>query len=168
MKIRRLGKMFLLFIVTLGIYRLYWFAKTRKEMMTLGSKPIPSVFYLVIPIIVIVAAVIFLIIGSVNSAIDVRRECGQYSTSPVYQACERAVANDGSAVLPVLVFYGALLLIWPITIWWLWKYCQAVEQVTKNKMSFPISLLITLLVPDGIDILLVQDTFNKLPAAKQA
>lgn len=50
MKKRSIGKMFVLTIVTLGIYRLYWFIKTRKEMMSIADVDIPSPFLLLAPI----------------------------------------------------------------------------------------------------------------------
>ena len=136
MKHRSLGKMFLLFLVTLSIYRLYWFAKTMKEIMSISDVKIPSLWYLVSPIIFIV----FLFIASVAAA----------------------NINDTAAAILNIVVIPSFFAIFVVAAWWLWHYCKAVEVVTKEKMQFGVAMLITLLIPDGIDILIMQDSFNKI------
>lgn len=141
--------MFLLTIVTLGIYRLYWFAKTREEMMSLHKDiKIPHIIWLVAPILFIVGSVGFFIFAAAGS------ESSNGTSSDI----------SGAGIVSIVLFYTAIFAVPLLMAIWLWKYSKAVEVVTKEKMSFAISLLILLAVPDGIDILIVQDAFNKIAA----
>ena len=88
---------FLLSILTGGIYSWYWMVKTKDEMNKMGEK-IPTVWIWLIPIV-----------GS---------------------------------------------------FWWLWKYSQGVEHVSKNELNLFLTLLaIYLLGPIGLAI--VQEAFNR-------
>lgn len=141
MKKRSIGKMFVLTIVTLGIYRLYWFIKTRKEMMSIADVDIPSPFLLLAPIMGYILAFVILIANSFNNTID-----------------NEAASN----VAPLLLFYVAFFGGFIFSALWLWKYSKAVEKVTHEKLSFALSLIVLLAVPDGVDILIIQDYFNKV------
>src|SRR5688572_25425852 len=59
----------------------------------------------------------------------------------------------------------AWLIIVPlVNIWWMWKYCEGVEQVTKGKMQGIVAfVLLWFLGPIGAAI--IQDSFNKTVAA---
>lgn len=137
--------MFLLTILTLGIYRLYWFAKTREEMMNLRKDlKIPHIVWLVAPILVVVSAIVFFIASGAAT-----HEAGDADLT-------------GTQILSIILFYIGIIAVPLLMAIWLWKYSKAVEVITKEKMSFAIALLVLLAVPDGIDILIVQDSFNKL------
>jgi hypothetical protein len=152
MKQRSIGKMFLLTIVTLGIYRLYWFVKTRSEMMQLNKDiKIPSVLWLVAPLLLVILAIGFFIFS------------GDFSSSD-----ETAKSLTTNQIFSMAFFYLTLLVAPFLVAIWLWKYSKGVEVVSGEKMSFAIALLILLAVPDGIDILIVQDTFNKIAAKTQS
>lgn len=59
----------------------------------------------------------------------------------------------------------AWLIIIPIVnIWWLWKYCEGVEKVTKEQMSTVIAFLVLMLL-GSIGMAIVQDSFNKVGEA---
>lgn len=139
--------MFLLSIVTLGIYRLYWFAKTRAEMMSIKKDlRIPHVIWLIAPLMLFVVALIFFIISVMTGEKD---GSGQPEMT-------------GMGVASIVIFYVAIFTVPILMALWLWKYSKGVEAVTNEKMGFAVSLLILLAVPDGIDILIVQDAFNKI------
>jgi hypothetical protein len=148
MKQRSIIKVCLLEVITLGIYRLYYLIKTRREMMAFkpGIK-ILTPWFLLAPILVGVAAFIPFIIAVALSP----------STT--------ASSDSGSAVglLAILTFYFGLFISAVLFIAWEWSYSQAVDKVTDSKLSFALSLLILILVPDGVDILIIQDYFNNLP-----
>jgi len=76
--------------------------------------------------------------------------------------------NDEGAEIPT----AWLLLVPIVNIWWMWKYCQGVEQVSHGKLSAPVAFLLLWLVT-LIGMAIVQDTFNRnatqrapLPAAR--
>lgn len=165
--------MFLLFVVTLSIYRLYWFAKTRKEMMSAKPVKIPSVVWFIIPILLIIVSIILFVVSTVRIENHVRDICGNnpYSSSgssianSEYDLCQTQAHEDAATAFDAfawILFFVSILAVWPFTAWWLWKYSKAVEEVTNEKISFAMSMLVTLLVPDGIDILIIQDAFNKV------
>ncbi len=142
MKKRSIGKMLLLTIVTIGIYRLYWFIKTRAEMKSIANVDIPTPWIFAIPFFGYVFGIGLLVVST-----DSYR---------------------GSNPVALLVFYGILFASFLIIALWLWRYSKAVEIVTNEKLSFALSLIVLLAVPDGIDILIIQDYFNKLADAKTA
>lgn len=141
MKKRSVGKVLLLTIVTLGIYRLYWFIKTRSEMMAIADVDIPTPWIFAIPFFGYFFGIVLLITSS-NST--------------------------GANVFAMLLFYAMIFASFLVAALWLWKYSKAVEVITNEKLSFALSLLILLVVPDGIDILIMQDYFNKVADTKLA
>ncbi len=56
----------------------------------------------------------------------------------------------------------AWLIIVPIVnIWWMWKYCEGVDKVTKSELSAVISFLVLFLL-GSIGMAIIQNEFNKL------
>ena len=165
MKKRVIWKMFALTIITLGIYRLYWFVKTRKELMSLNPKiKILSPLFIVIPVVLIIAAAVFFIATIFQSAASIPDYCNSYSSNQQFIQSTAAECQTDAEVLPILLFYVAIFAIFPMVIIWLWSYSKGVEIATKEKTSFAIALIVLLVVPDGIDILIIQDAFNKIKA----
>ena len=192
MKHRSIGKMFALEIVTFGIYRLYWFIKTRRELMSRTGVKIPSPFLLFAPLIIFVAAFIYIVIFSAVSTHNImvkrdncitQRGYSNFTSSDSYGAVrtsdpglENALTTCSNenrpsfsqSIVPNLVMLVAVLPYLPILAWWFWHYCLAIEQVTNEKVSRVLGMILFLVVPDGIDILIVQDYFNKVPEAQGA
>ncbi len=155
--------MFALNILTLGIYRLYWFIKTRKEMMTINPNiKILSPWFFVIPVIVVVVAFSVLIVNVVQNISRVPSYCDSYTTSQSSEQTIPAECEANPGIWQILVFYLAIFIVGPIIAVWLWGYSKGVEKITNEKTSFAMAMIVLLLVPDGIDILIIQDGFNKL------
>lgn len=163
MKKRVIWKMLVLTIVTLGIYRLYWFVKTRRELMALNPKvKIMSPWLLVIPALIVILSLIVLIgtmIGDVSSLPSHCKGYDQYGTSVTTTPAECQVQSSN---WPLVFVYISIFLIWPLVVVWLWGYSKAVDTVTKGKTSFAVAMIVLLAVPDGLDILIIQDAYNKL------
>jgi hypothetical protein len=70
-----------------------------------------------------------------------------------------------TTLVSMLVFYIGLIVAMILFVVWIWSYSQGVALTTDGKLSFAVCLIILILVPDGIDILIVQDYFNKLDTA---
>lgn len=143
MKHRSLGKMFLWFVLSLGLYRLVWLAKTRNEMVSKGQS-IPSIWLLFSPYIALLAVIIWMIAATIN-----------------------APSSSDAPIAPLIAFYAVLLALAPVTLLWFWPYSKAIERVTNEKVSFPLAIIAFFVIPDGIDMLVVQDGFNKLPEQGQ-
>lgn len=170
MKHRSLPKMFGLFIITLGVYRLYWFAKTRREMLAKQpSLKIPTIWLLVAPYLVVVASVLLLLVTVVTGTIDAHNGCEMYgTTTAAYDKCIELSLDEptGLQTAALVGVYVSAFILFPLTAWWLWFYSKAVEKVTKEKLSFALAMIVLLAVPDGFDILIVQDSLNKLASPK--
>lgn len=186
MKKRIIWKMFLLEIVTLGIYRLYWFIKTRKEMMALNPTiKIKSPMYLLLPFILIPILLIMLIIASFanTSTISSNSNCnGNYSNSyNDYSGSNTSNTNSTSnrecndvntqssameLIIPLALYSGVMVSFF-LYIIWIWSYAKGVDVITDGKISFALGLVVLILVPDGIDILIIQEYYNKIAEKSQ-
>lgn len=172
MKQRSLPKMLLLFFVTLGIYRLYWLAKTRGELIRKTKVKIPPIWLYVLPLIITLVAVAGYVATSIGREVrlqdnvDLCIRNNSTEVADVNRYCESTEYNNiditGVEVVFLVAFYVSVIIIWPLIGWWYWKYAQGVEKITKEKMSFPIAMLVVLTVPDGFDMLVMQDSFNKV------
>lgn len=190
MKQRSIPKMFLLEVVTLGLYRLYWFIKTRKELMERTKVSIPSPAFLAAPILLLLAGVVIFVASLAGSSDQINKYDAcmankgfpastsstsystSYSASTISQDSARKAAQKQcdkevpvpfkNNVLPVIIFYAVLFAYMPLTAWWFWHYCLAVEKATGEKVSRMLGMILLLVVPDGIDILILQDYYNKV------
>ena len=65
--------------------------------------------------------------------------------------------NDSGAQIPT-----AWLIIIPIvSIWWMWKFCEGVEQVTNRQMNAPVAFVLLFLV-GMIGAVIIQSSLNKV------
>jgi hypothetical protein len=147
---REVWKVIVFGLITLGIYDLYWIYKTRNELVAKGNK-VPKFIILFVPLIAMVAAVIFNVI-----LLTVTSDSTGSGAS---------TAAGGAALVGGLLIILASLASIPISLWWFYHYCKAVEHVTGGKTSFGmayglaivLSLLNVAFVWPGI----IQDGFNK-------
>ena len=61
-----------------------------------------------------------------------------------------------------------MALFMPIQAYWYWGFCKATEEVSEEKISFILAMIALLLVPDGLDIMIIQDVFNKIPSKQKS
>lgn len=176
MKKRTIWKMFALTILTLGIYRLYWFIKTRQEMMTVNPNvKIISPLFLLIPFMLIILGIGgFIYTTSQTSRVyDIASECqsplvninntqGIQNDSDLLEQNNCQVPQSSAPLWGIIALYTSFLLFYPLLAIWLWGYSKGVDAITGGNTSFAIALIVLLLVPDGFDILIIQDSFNKV------
>ncbi len=167
MKQRSLPKMAFLYVFTLGFYRLYWLAKTRKEL--LAAKPdakIMRIWVLLVPYLLVALSLVAMIFAVVQ---ETKRQqdagCVLSSTSSASTTQAPVECQDQMPVWSVLLFYLACASFYPITAIWYWGYSQAVDRVTEEKLSFALTMIVLLAVPDIFDMLIVQDNFNKVASS---
>lgn len=118
---RSLLTMIILSIITLGFYQIYWTYKTRQELV--GQKQdVPPFKLLMAPILAILA------VGLVTLIVHL-------ATNQSDSGGSNVVVN----VLAVIVGILAVLTIIPISLYWFYKYCKAVEGVTEGDLTFGMS-----------------------------
>lgn len=142
MKQRHLGKVFLLSIVTLGIYQIYWLVQTRREMMHSGTPSIPSVWILFAPALALLGVVSLSLL-------------------------EEVLNPDGNGYLRGMLFslgFFAMVAIFVVTPIWTWQYGIAVEALTggetNRKYVFWMWVLVNIVSPTFGWIVLMQHEFN--------
>lgn len=148
MKKRSPLAVFLLSIITLGIYDIYWLVSTKKVLNQKTSHKIPSVWLLFSPLILIIISYVLLVIGTVNSI-------SNYSTTKTH--------NGLYAIGLILLIVGAISGL-VISIVWFFKYSKAVNEYTSGKMSTAVSFLVLFII-HLIGVALIQDAFNDVAAA---
>lgn len=107
---------------------------------------IPHTIWLIAPVLFMVAAMVFFFVAVLGSSDG--------------SGAEQTMT--GLQIGALITFYVAVFTAPLLMAIWLWQYSRGVELVTNEKMGFATALLILLVVPDGIDILIVQESFNKI------
>lgn len=144
---RDLLQMAILTVVTLGFYQLYWLYKTRQELVAAGQKEVLPFKILFVPLLA------FVVIAIV-----------QVLTHFVFSVSDSALSLViiSSVVLGFIAFFALL----PVWVYWHYKYCQAIEQVTGGNMTFGLSfgmlLLLTFFSVGFAWPFIIQDAFNKV------
>lgn len=143
MQKRSLIKVFLLSVITCGIYQLYWLIMTRRDMIRLKAPVPPSIL---VPFVPLVFGVV-----SMLSAFTV------YSNG----------RSDIPAALVVLLgaFSACSFLAWiALSISWAWQYSRCVEYVTDRHLTqtvtFWLWILAGLFNAGFLWFLLVQHEYN--------
>ena len=130
MKQRSLWFVGLMSIFTLGIYSLYWLYVTKNEMNEKYNQDVPTFAMVFGPFIGIFLITPILLLG-----VEV-------------------------AALFWLIAVPSFLIVTAVVLFWIWKYCQAVEKVTKNGISGIVAFIVFFFADDLAPIF-IQHYFNK-------
>jgi uncharacterized membrane protein len=148
MQKRELWKVIVFGILTLGIYDLVWLYKTRNELITKGGN-VPSFWILFAPMILVLVSGFILLFS--NSASDLNNG---------------TLENTASNITAITFMVIAGLIAIPISLYWFYKYSQAVEKVTDGQtttaFSFGMWALLTLVSASFVWPALVQNGFNHI------
>jgi cell division protein FtsL len=116
MKSIRIWKLVMLVTITFGIYALYWFIRTRNELVVEHKQQLPHWLLLMLP--PVIAALL---------------------TIPIMVVL--ITANMADVIPPsniALVSYSAVMAIvfipFFVTVWWMWKFSKAIEVATNGRM----------------------------------
>lgn len=186
MQNRSLLRIFILNVLTFGMYELVWLSQTRQEMVDKFGAKIPKTRWIVFvrnyQILTYFAAIALLLyfIPASGKAIDaIQRpspECFISYTqhtddpnSPLTQSCKNAVDNyfDNKAstqqvreVYTLIACFVTGLLSVLLYARWLNHYAAGVARVTAGKISQTVAMALLLLTPPTIGMIIVQATFN--------
>jgi uncharacterized membrane protein YidH (DUF202 family) len=155
MKYRNIVFVFIMSIVTLGIYDIYWAFSTRDELVK-KRQDVPSPWIVLLPLLgLLVVAALEMFVHFVISG-------SPYEPSSPLETS----VNIISVLVGIVSILGTI----PLSIYWLWKYCQAAEKVTKGELTtgfnFALALLLSIF---GVGMLwppIVQYQYNKMPRHK--
>ena len=129
---------------------------------------IKSNFFLFSPVIVMIAAIVLLAVSFHSADGKKVASCpvqqSNLSQDSLYADSSSASCRNASpvALFGILGFYLAIFISVILFVIWEWSYSHALATITDQKLSFALGLIILVLVPDGIDILIIQDYFNKV------
>lgn len=139
-------------LITFGIYMIFWLKFTRDEMVANGKK-IPKLIWLLIPFVAFAGICLLQLLAHfvLVSGVDSNGVGG---------------GNTIVNILSVIVGVAAVIAIIPLTIYWIYQYCKAVEEITNGQtplgLSFSLWLVMAfigfLFIWPGI----IQDGFNKV------
>jgi hypothetical protein len=192
MKNRPLAKIYLLNLVSLGIYQLIWFSETKREIAAHGIK-MPRMNWLVASSIISSLAIIACLLAvltlvSLNGKGTVSNSCWQayvFSSSPdrdfknawknaggptdYTPQCKQQIAESQSAdhkTIVSIAIFGISIVIVLICVLifyrWLNYYSLGIQKITNGQVSQTRAMGILGLLPAGVGIVLMQDIFNKL------
>ncbi len=165
MKRRSILRMVVLFVVTLGLYRIYWLYQTKNELSSQKPKQsIPSLVFVIIPFILLVVSVVSL----AKTGYDAKQDCLRDVASGISRrACTNHEAFN-PADWAITLFYITCAVYVPLQAIFFWGYSKAVSTVTKDRMPFSLAMLLLIVLPYGFDILLIQEAFNETKSKKKS
>jgi len=148
MRNRSLVFVIVMSIITLGIYDAYWTFSTRNELVQKGED-VPSPWIIFLPIVGLLGVALLQIIGHFVLTIP---SGGSGNT----------VLNILSVVIGIVSIVGIL----PMSLYWTWKYCKAVENVTNGGLTtgfnFAICLILGVVGVWFVWPAIAQNYFNKI------
>jgi low temperature requirement protein LtrA len=148
MQKRELWKVIVYGIITLGIYDLVWLYKTRNELVAKGGE-VPSFWLLFSPLVLFFISGLILL--AANSVTDLNNGTLDDSAANV-------------TAITLMVIAGVLSLL--VSLYWFYKYSQAVEKVTDGQttamFSFGMWALFTLVSASFVWPALIQNGYNQI------
>lgn len=130
-------------LVTFGIYEIFWLVDTKKELNSKTNFHIPSIWLLILPVPVVIAGYVFMFMNTTTVN-------GTTQTS-----------SGGAALGSLGLIFLGFIVGGAISIYWFFRYSQAVNQYTKGKMTTAVSFLLLYLI-NFIGVALIQDAYNNL------
>jgi hypothetical protein len=135
-------------IITLGIYDIYWAFSTRDELVKKGYD-VPSPWIAIAPLLGLIGIAVL-----------------QILLHALWLGGPSASAETIVNVLSVIIGFVSVVAIIPMSVFWLWKYCQAVEKVTHKGLTagfnIAMAILLAVLGAGPLWVPIVQYQYNKL------
>lgn len=138
MKHRNPLAVFILSIITLGIYDIYWLVTTKKELNQKTHIHTPTIWLLFAPVLAWIAAMILIVSQSATGT-----------------------NNSAISIFILLVYLIGFVVILPISFYWFFKFSKAVNEYTSGKMSTGVTFLLLWLL-HLLGVAIVQDAFNDM------
>jgi hypothetical protein len=157
MKNRNIVFVIIMSIVTLGAYDIYWAFSTRNELVK-KRQDVPSPWIVFLPLLGLIGVAVLEMVVRFMLTSNPGDTPSSLETS----------ANVVSVIVGIISVVGIV----PMSIYWLWKYCVAVEKVTKGELtvgfSFALAILLSLFGGSILWPAIVQYQFNKLPTQRKS
>ena len=165
MKNRSPITVFLLSIITLGIYDIYWLVVTKNELNKRTKQHVPTIWLLIFPLIPFIAGYILLIASGMYSQ-PATCNSGDLGSGITYRCAQSQdmIPNNPNIHTGPLIVGAILILVFGVTFFitsliWFFKFSKAINEFTKGKMSTAVTFLILWLI-HLIGVALIQDAIN--------
>lgn len=135
---------FVLSIVTFGIYDIYWLVTTKKVLNRETRIRIPTIWLLFLPVLLLI------ILVPLTVLLPLLASSGTHSS---------AAATVGTSLFLIIFQMIIVLAVLPISFYWFFKYSKAVNEYTRGAMNTGVTFLLLWLL-HLIGVALVQDAFN--------
>ncbi len=158
MKNRSPITVFLLSIITLGIYDIYWLVVTKNELNKRTKQHVPTIWLLIFPLIPFIAGYILLIASGMYSQPSTMNCIPQmYYTCP--QDAPFNIINKNLLITGAIIILVSGVTFLITSLIWFLKFSKAINEFTKGKMSTAVTFLILWLI-HLIGVALIQDAIN--------
>ncbi|MDQ3158587.1 MAG: DUF4234 domain-containing protein [bacterium] len=149
MKERSVVEVVVLSLVTFGIYQLYWMYITNNELRDQKQEVAP-VKWFVIPILVMIG---ILMLGAIFIGLGaaIGSDAGQILNG----------IGFGLFIIDYILFFPVFFGIYGYWIYWLYKYCTALEKESHKKIEFVLTFLVGILVGGLIWVGITQHMINE-------
>jgi hypothetical protein len=148
MKKRNLVFVFIVSIITVGLYDIYWLFSTRDELVK-KRQHLSSPWVFFVPLLGLIGIALIQILVHALSV----------------GGPSNATATTTVNILSALAGVACVVAI-PFSIRWIWRYCKAVENITKGDLtagfSFALAVLLTALGAGVLWPPIVQYQLNKI------
>jgi hypothetical protein len=155
MQKRSISVVLILGLITLGIYPLYWLISTRKELIQRGAH-IPPVILLIAPYIFMAVIAMVQLVVTIMFALNSPADGTPTSLGP-----------PGFEALTIWLAVLAFIAVIPISLYWMYRYCQAADQVTKGRVtvsfSYPLSIVLAIFSVSFVWSAIMQNAYNQTP-----
>jgi hypothetical protein len=134
MQRRSLGTMFILLLVTFGIYELYWLMQVRQEINSRTTAKIPPVSYMFTPLGLLILCVLIGFAGRGSS-----------------------VVNALTSLIGFLAAPGFIFIVF----WWRWRFSKGMKDITNGHYDTPYTFWMWF-ITNGMWTLVLQHEFNSM------
>lgn len=161
MKKRNPFVVFILSIITFGIYDIYWLVKTKKVLNKETSIHTPTIWLLFLPAILgVIALIVFIVVAAGDHTSTVTTTNSLYGSNNLN--LNTTSSGSAGAVLIIFGLYAiATIAFLFITFFWFFKFSKAINQYTHGQMGTGVTFLLLWLL-HFIGVAIVQDTFNDM------
>jgi hypothetical protein len=153
----KLKAVLMLSLATLGLYSLFWQARARTVLNKKTRVHIPSVLWLIVPLVITFISFIYYLIEQASNRPIATASNGSFTTT--------ITSNPNGLGTATFILLASAFLLVSINTYWQFKFTEATTHYSKNRLNKWISLgLLSVFPAAGIGY--IQNDFNGTKPAK--